>query len=305
LFIFKRNDSSVNTIDFKYNLRKIGFFPGKRKAKTNDELYATITDLGVQFKSVYDDSSHFLDAKKSMQIQSNLGADIIMAFDECTSPSQNKKYMKDSMLRSHKWELESIKYKDKKQAIYGIIHGGWFKDLRIQSTKFILSQPFEGIAIGGSLGQTKDEMYKILAWMSPYFDNRPIHMLGIGRVEDIFECVSHGLDTFDCVETTRIARHGNLYVSPRSGGNKNNKFRIEIRKSLYSKDKKPIDKDCTCSTCKKYTRSELHNMLKCKSPEYNRLSTIHNLHFMHNLTKIIRQSIIKGNFTKLKKEWLK
>ena len=289
----------------RYNLRKIGFFPGKRNAEENKEVYAEITEKGVKFKSTYDDSWHFIGPKESMQIQSDLGADIIMAFDECTSPSQNKTYMKKSMERSHKWELQSLKYRNPKQALYGIIHGGWFKDLRIKSTKFIISQPFDGIAIGGSLGKTKQEMYEILNWIAPLLDARPVHMLGIGWIDDIFECVERGIDTFDCVEMTRIARHGNLYISPAEKGNKKNKFRIEIRKQIFAKDKSPIDKTCACLTCKSYSKADLHKLYKSKSLKYRKLATIHNIHFMLNLTKLIRQSINQGKFTKLKKYWLK
>lgn len=293
----------------EHGLRKIGFFPNNRKtiAEKNGKNYARITERGVHFISVYNEKEHFMDAKKSMEIQSNLNSNIIMAFDECTSPTQSKEEIKRAMIRSHKWELESLKHHNPKQALYGIIHGGWYKDLRLQSTKFIKSLPFDGVAIGGSLGETKKDMYEILDWIIPYLDNdlRPRHMLGIGWVEDLFECVERGLDTFDCVETTRIARHGNLYVSPESGGDKKNKFTISIKKALYEKDKRKISKGCNCETCKKYNRCQIRNILKTDKRKYYRYATIHNLHFMENLTKQIRESIKKGNFSNLKKKWLK
>lgn len=294
------------------SIRKIGFFPGDKIPLPRGDSHAKITEEGVMFKSVYEDTEHFIGPKESMQIQSNLGADIIFAFDECTSPASDKKYIKESMERSHRWEKESLKYHNKKQALYGIIHGGWFKDLRIKSTEFINSLEFDGIAIGGSLGRTKSDMYEILDWIIPELDNRPRHMLGIGWVDDLFNCVERGIDTFDCVEMTRIARHGNLYISPRSDGSIENKFRIDIAKSIYENDRNPIDLSCSCYTCQNYTRSELRKIYKTMYQDgqakmtYGRLATIHNVHFMLDLTKQIRNSIIEdnGSFNKLKDYWL-
>ncbi len=291
------------------NIRKIGFFPGKNKITNNNnqEVFAEITNKGIIFTSVYNNKKRFMGPKESMQIQSNLGGDIIMAFDQCNCAGDSKAETKQAMKRSHKWELESLKHKDKSQALYGIIHGGTFKDLRLNSTKFILSRDFDGIAIGGSMGKTKPEMYKILSWVTNKLkeDKRPRHLLGIGWIDDIFNAVEQGIDTFDCVEMTRIARHGSLYISPKSQGSINNKFRLDINKARYSKDNKKIDFSCSCFTCMNYKRKDLHNMYKSRSKEYNRLATIHNVHFMLSLMEKIRNSIRQGNFKKLKKEWLK
>ena len=304
-------------IGAEIGVKKIGFFPGERMPSPKGDRHAKITKKGVIFKSIYPPyKEHFIGPKESMQIQSNLGADIIMAFDECTSPSSNKKYIEESMHRSHRWEKESIKFYNQNQALYGIIHGGWFKDLRIKSAKYINSLPFDGIAIGGSLGKTKKDMHKILDWIIPYLDNRPRHMLGIGWIDDLFNCVEHGIDTFDCVEMTRIARHGSLYISPETGGSLKNKFRINIQKTIFQKDKKPIDPNCSCSTCKKYSRSQIRTIYKKMTQNkedekakdlYGKLATTHNIHFMLNLARQIRESILKGNgaFQKLKSYWLK
>ncbi len=303
-------------IGSEIGVKKIGFFPGERTPSPRGNNNARITKRGVMFKSIYPPyKEHFIGPKESMQIQSNLGADIIMAFDECTSSSSNKSYIEKSMHRSHNWEKQSLKYKNKDQALYGIIHGGWFKDLRKESAKYISSLPFDGIAIGGSLGKTKEDMHKILGWIFPHLDDRPRHMLGIGWVDDLFCCVEQGIDTFDCVEMTRIARHGNLYISPKAGGEIKNKFRINIQKSIYKKDKKSIDPNCRCPTCKKYSRSDIRKIYKKMTKEkenkkikdlYGKLATIHNIHFMLDLTSKIRQSIMKGNnnFQKLKDYWL-
>ncbi len=284
--------------------RKIGFFNNNRQVEKNASSLAKVTERGVTFTSIYDNSKHFMGPKESMQIQSDLGANIIMAFDECTSATSNKAYIAESMERSHRWEKLSLKYRNKKQALYGIIHGGWFKDLRLESAEIINSLPFDGIAIGGSLGPDKKSMYEVLDYVIPALDDRPRHMLGIGWVDDVFECVERGMDTFDCVETTRVARHGYVFISPRSGGNKKNKFRLSIRKSLYEKDKKKIDSTCSCELCKNYNRSQAHDLYKAKAPEYYRLATIHNITFMLDVMRQIRNSIKNQTFQKLKKRWM-
>lgn len=285
--------------------RKIGFIPGERKETDPEKQFAKISDKGVKFTSVYDNSESFMGPKESMEIQSALGADVIMAFDECTSAFSDKEYIKESMERSHRWEELSLKYRDKGQALYGIVHGGWYKDLRIKSAKFVNSLGFDGIAIGGSLGKSKENMGEILDWVIPELDDRPRHMLGIGWVDDVFECVERGIDTFDCVEMTRIARHGELYISPSSGGNKENGFTIALSRGKYVGDSRYIDDKCKCPTCKEgYTRAELRKLYKAKDPEYNRLATLHNIWFMQDLMRQIRVSIINGRFSELKKKWL-
>ncbi len=294
-----------------HEIRKIGHFPENRtpsKEKTEKEPLAKVTDKGITFQSTYDKSRQLITPEISMQIQSNLGSDIIMAFDECTSQLSSKEYIKEAMQRTHKWALESLKHHNPKQALYGIIQGGFFKDLREESANFILSQPFDGIAIGGSLGETKKDMHAILDWLLLRLqnDSRPRHLLGIGWIDDLFECIERGIDTFDCVQMTRIARHGDLYISPPQG-NLKNKFKIEINKPEYSQDNSPIDSKCNCHTCSNYTRAYLSHLYKAKEISYYRLASIHNVYFMLSLAKQIRQSIIKGNnnFKKLKENWLK
>lgn len=292
------------------NAKKVGFVPENRAPAKNEkrESFAKVSERGVLFTSMYDGKKYFMDAKKAMEIQGDLGADIVMAFDECTSAFQSKNYIRESMERSHRWEIESLKHKSKEQAIYGIIHGGWFKELRVRSAKFVNSQKFDGIAVGGSLGKAKKNMYKILEWTIPHLDDRPRHMLGIGHIDDIFECVERGIDTFDCVEMTRLARHGSVYVSPTSGGSKKNKFKIDLGRGKFANDKKKLDKNCKCSTCKKYSRAELRKLHKSQDFEtrktYGKLATIHNIFFIENLTREIRASIKKGKFKELKRKWI-
>jgi len=296
----------------EHNVGKLGNTFMISKTKKNQEKQkklATINDKGVTFRAHDSGEKVFLNPKKSIEIQQNLGVDIILAFDECTSPLSGYEYTKKAMERTHRWAIESLKYHKKKsrktkQALYGIIQGGHFKDLRFESSKFISSLDFDGIAIGGSLGISKKDMYQILDWCIPLLpENKPRHLLGIGEIEDLFGGVEKGIDTFDCVNPTRIGRRGSLFVSPKSGGNLKNKFRISIKNSKYKLDKKPIDKDCRCLTCKSYSRAYLNHLFKAKEIVYYKLASLHNVKFMLDLMEKIRKSINNGTFNKLKKEW--
>ncbi len=273
------------------------------KANHKENL-TRITDEGITFKSLCDGKWRFLDAQSSMQIQSNLDSDIIMAFDECTSPLSDYDYTKMAMQRTHDWAELSLKYHDKDQAIYGIIQGGWFEDLRAESTRIISTLPFDGLAIGGSLGSCKGDMHQVLEWVVPQLDDRPRHLLGIGDIDDIFECVQRGMDSFDCVSPTRIARRGDLYITPAAGGRPENKFRLKIKSIKYEEDAGPVDPSCGCSTCRNYSRAYLRHLYRSRELSYFRLATIHNLHFMLRLMEQIRESIRLGRFSQLKEQWL-
>lgn len=278
----------------------------KESKKPKKENLTRITDEGISFKCLEDGAWHFLNAEKSMKIQSNLGSDIIMAFDECTSPLSDYDYTRQAMQRSHKWAEESVRHHDKSQALYGIIQGGWFEDLREESTLAIADMPFDGIAIGGSLGNSKQDMHQVLDWTVPRLDgDRPRHLLGIGEIDDLFECVGRGIDTFDCVSPTRIARRGSLLLSPQSGGSLENKFRINIKSSQFREDGRPPDPECSCPTCRTYSRAYLRHLYVARELSYFRLATVHNLHFMLRLMEEIRESIRQGRFLELKCKWLK
>src|SRR3989344_5188784 len=271
------------------------------KSKENESL-VKITNKGVYFNSIYDGSQHFIDSKKSMEIQSNLGSDAIMAFDECSAANKSIAYQKNALERTHAWALNSLKYHNKKQALYGIIQGGNNKPLRVKSAKFILSKKFEGIAIGGSFGDSfgdsKEAMLEVMGWINTLWkdDARPRHMLGIGWIDDIFELVERGIDTFDCVHMTRIARHGNLLISPESGGKISNKFKIKIKSGKFKDQKIRIDNKCRCEFCKNYNRSEAYALVKSDKLKFGRLATIHNISFMLDLMKQIRESIKQDRF---------
>jgi len=277
-----------------------------RPKPVKKENLTRISDEGISFKSQTDGAWHFLNSEKSMKIQSNLDSDIIMAFDECTSPLNDYDYTRKAMLRTHVWAEESIRYHNQNQALYGIIQGGWFEDLRRESTEAISSQPFDGIAIGGSLGNSKQDMHQVLDWtVQRLDDSRPRHLLGIGDIDDLLECVSRGIDTFDCVTPTRIARRGSLLLSPEAGGSQDNKFRINIKSAKFKEDRLPIDPNCTCPTCHTYSRAYLRHLYVTRELSYFRLATLHNLHFMLRFMEEIRDSIRSGSFLQLKEKWLK
>ncbi len=259
----------------------------------SSENLTKITEEGVYF---YDDKERFLSPEISMHIQEKLGADIVFAFDECTSPLNSYKYVKDSMERTHRWALRSLATKMRSdQALYGIVQGGEFRDLREESARVIGRMAFEGLAIGGSFG--KLEMHDVLRWTVPLLpDGKPRHLLGIGRIEDVLNAVELGIDTFDCVIPTREARHGSLWTE---GG------RFDVRKGKYENDENRIQDDCSCPVCSKnVTRSELHNLFKLRDREAGRLATIHNVWFFNDLMRRIRESIKEGKFGELKKEYL-
>jgi queuine tRNA-ribosyltransferase len=293
------------------------------KALIHDPKLAKIDDEGVTFTSHLDGSKHRFNAEISIQTQHKLGGDIILAFDECPSPLHDYTYTKKSLERTHQWEKQSLEthklLESKKetksvsgkypyphsQYLFGIPHGGAYQDLRTHSAKYVSSLEFDGFSIGGSLGNTKKDMHAVLDWTVPLLDpQRPRHLLGIGDIDDIFECIERGIDMFDCVGPTRIARNGGLLISPAQGGNKSNKFRIIIRNAEFKEDSSPIDSTCTCYTCKNHSRAYVRHLFIANELLGFRLATIHNVHFMLQLTRTIREAIIENQFQKLKKEWL-
>lgn len=257
-----------------------------------------ITDDGAFFTSHLDGSKHFLNPEKSIQIQEDLGADIILAFDECTSPLSDKRYTQQAMERTHRWAKESLEAKTRDdQALYGIIQGGEYKDLREKSTKFISSLPFDGFAIGGSLGKSRLDMFKVVEWTIKNLkeEGKPRHLLGIGDPAGILENVQRGCDTFDCVAPTRVARNGELMTGQGD---------INIFNAKYKENKNPIEKICFCYTCKNFSLAYLHHLFKSREILGIQLATIHNLSFMMRFMKNIRESIKDGQFAKFKKEFL-
>ncbi len=255
-----------------------------------------ITDNGVEFRSHINGRKIFLRPEDSIRIQEELGADIIFAFDECTSPTDSRGYVEKSLERTHAWAKRSLAaHRRKDQALFGIVQGGDWKNLRTTSAEYIGSLAFHGFGIGGSFG--KKEMLDVLNWTIPLLpENKPRHLLGIGLVEDIFDAVARGIDTFDCVEPTRLGRHGTLLTA--SG-------RMRISAAKFRADKKPAENGCPCELCAKYSRAYLHHLFRADEMLGPRLATIHNLTFMHRLMAEIRKNIASGKFLQFKRNFLK
>ncbi|MFA6475836.1 MAG: tRNA guanosine(34) transglycosylase Tgt [Candidatus Paceibacterota bacterium] len=249
---------------------------------------AKIDEDGVTFKSHIDGSLHRFTPERSMQIQHNLGADIIFAFDECTSPSADYDYQKQAMERTHRWAKRSLdehkKIKAGEQALFGIVQGGRHQDLREESARVIGGMDFDGFGIGGSFD--KEDMGTAVGWVSAILpENKPRHLLGIGEPEDILEGIKNGADTFDCVTPTRMARNGTLMVK---GG------RLNILNAQYREDFTPIEEGCGCYTCQHYTRAYLAHLFRAKEMLAGTLASVHNLYFLIHLTEQIRQDILEG-----------
>lgn len=275
------------------------------KSSKKGNKWARVDEDGVTFKNPLTGEIVRLTPQKSMEIQSNLDSDIIFAFDECTSPLSDKEYTAEALERTHRWEEECLKTYNREQALFGIVQGGEYRDLRERSAKFVAQKDFAGFGVGGSLGKSKVDMHNILEWVMPHLpEEKPRHLLGIGAVEDIFNSVERGIDMFDCVAPTRWARRGHLYVSPREGGNAKNKFRINIRNAQFKEDEKPIDRSCNCFVCRNYSRAYLRHLFNAEELTYFRLSSYHNVNFLLRLMERIRDSIDKGYFHEMKKEWL-
>ncbi len=248
-----------------------------------------IDDAGVTLKSNIDGSSHRFTPEKSIQIQENLGADIIMAFDECSDPNDHA-YSKIAMERTHRWAERCLTTKKRNdQALFGIIQGGINPDLRAASAQFIASLPFPGIAIGGlSVGETKDEMHAMLDLVTPLLPESKLrYLMGVGTPEDLIDGIARGVDIFDCVLPTRLARH-NAAFSPEG--------RLNLMNATFARDPRPIDETCKCYTCHKFSRAYLRHLIMAKESLAGTLLSIHNLHALIQLVKDIRLSIMDGTF---------
>jgi len=265
---------------------------------------AVLDEEGVTFFSHLDGSKNRLDPESSIHMQEDIGADLIVAFDDHESPLWDYEETKKSLERTNRWGLESLKFhKREDQLMYGVVHGGMFEDLRVESAKFT-NKHFKALAIGGSYS-SKETLYKVIDSCVPYFDlEKPRHLLGIAEVADLFEGVERGMDFFDCVAATRRGRHGNLYISPRNGGSAKNNFTTSIINSRYTLDENPIDPGCTCYACQNHTRAYIQHLFKADELLGKRLGATHNVHFIINLAKQIRQAILEDRFEELKKEWL-
>ena len=283
----------------------------------NDELgehakLVSIDDDGVTFRSHIDGSEHRFTAEVAIDIQHKLGADIIMAWDECTPDDADEAYAKKALKRTHEWAERSLTYhkqtekKTNKQFLFGIVQGAQHKVLREESAHVISAMDFDGIAIGGeSIGYNMKATKEILSWVMPLIpENKPHYTMGVGySPTDLFEVVEAGIDMFDCVAPTRIARNGALYVSPEVKEH-DKKYTITITRVDYREDKNPIDPSCTCHTCKNYSRAYIHHLFRAGEMLGYRLATIHNLHFLLELMRDMREAIQEDRFLEMKKKWI-
>lgn len=262
-----------------------------------------IKEDGVFFSSHLDGSKHFFTPEKSIAVQIILGADMMVAFDECTFYPATRRYSRSAMERTHRWAIRCLSEAEKRhdyQALYGVVQGGTYKSLRQQSAEYIDSLPFEGTAIGGvSVGESKKEMVTVLDWVIPRLvSEKPRHLLGVGEINDIFELVQRGIDSFDCVMPTRLGRMGFCLAQ------KTERFLIDLNKSIFAFDEKPIEEDCRCFVCQNYSRAYLHHLFGTKELLAYRLATYHNLWFLERLTDNIKEAIRQNEFLNLKKQWL-
>lgn len=286
-----------------------------------------IDEDGVTFTSHWDGIKHRFTPERSLKMQHILGSDIMIAFDECTPYPTTYQYAVKAMERTHRWAVRSLEEHKRLsnlrpvgrqgdtqnlyQALYGVVQGSIYEDLRKDSANVISAMDFDGIAIGGvSVGESKEEMRNVLKWVTPLLpDHKPRHLLGVGEVDDVFVMIEHGIDTFDCVQPTRLARMGRVFVSNESytsnrSNKTNHRYEIDITKKLYATDTGPLDPMCTCMTCAQFSRAYLYHLFHVKELLGYRLATLHNIHFMHTLVAQIRASLLDGTFHELKKRWI-
>ena len=263
-----------------------------------------IKEEGVTFHSHVDGRIIFMGPEESMQIQSNLGSTIAMAFDECPSSVAERKYVEDSVARTTRWlercrvemnRLNSLEDTvNKKQMLFGINQGAIFPDIRIEHAKRISEMDLDGYAVGGlAVGETHEQMYHILDETVPYLPkHKPTYLMGVGTPANILEGVARGVDFFDCVYPSRNGRHGHLYT---------NKGKINLFNVKYEKDMRPIEEGCQCPACKSYSRAYIRHLLKAKEMLGMRLCVLHNLYFYNTMMAEIREALDNGSFEKYKK----
>ena len=258
-----------------------------------------ISEQGVQFKSPIDGSLVELDPEISMQVQNDLGSDIVMIFDECTPFPASYEQASESMKLSLRWAQRSKEaHGQSDAALFGIVQGGMFEELRTESIKGLMDIGFDGYAIGGlSVGEPAEDRLRVLDHMQSLLpEDKARYLMGVGKPEDIVEAVARGIDMFDCVIPTRNARNGYLYTSTGV---------LRIRNQKYQFDERPIDKNCDCYTCQHYSRAYLKHLDKCGEMLGGRLNTIHNLSYYHRLMTQIRNAIIDGKFSEFQDEFVR
>jgi len=270
-------------------------------ANKSKKSLVKISEGGVTFQSHLDGSRHLFTPQKVLDIQNNLGSDIAMVLDECAPGKSDKKYARAAMERTHLWAKQAIDYAKKKKfkmAIFGIVQGVTYDDLRQESAEYINSLNFDGNAIGGlAVGESKENTYRALDVVLPLLDkDKPRYLMGVGEPEDILEAVERGVDMFDCVAPTRIARNGQVITF---GG------KLNMMNAKFKTDKEPIEKGCDCYACQNYSRAYVRHLLIAGEVLGIRLTTIHNLRFMMRFMEEIRSAINSREFIRYKKNFLR
>lgn len=261
-----------------------------------------ITEEGAEFRSYLDGRKLFLTPEKSIDIQRKLGADLIVQLDECTPFHVDKEYTARSMAMSMRWGDRSLaewkRKDDGRQVMYGIVQGGIYPDLRKECCEWLQNSGFFGTAVGGSLGSHKEQMYEVVSYCTPHLpEGRPVHLLGIGGFRDIFEGVKLGMDTFDCVSPTRLARHG---WALKKGAEKE---RINVRNARFKEDAGPVDESCACPCCQSYSLSYLNHLFRAGEMLGMQLLSMHNVFTMNRLMRELRTAIANDALTPLEKDW--
>lgn len=257
-----------------------------------------IDDEGVTFRSHVDGSEHRFTPQKSIAVQEQLGADIVVALDVCTPYPSDYEHNRAALERTHRWAERSRKAQSRQdQMMLGVVQGGTFADLREESARYLASLDFPGYAIGGlSVGEPKEAMHGMLEVTIPLLpEEKPRHLLGVGSPEDLFECVARGVDIFDCALPTRVARNGTFFTS---------EGRVNIRNAQYKDDPAPVQEGCTCYCCRHFSRGYLRHLVMAKEILGLRLATLHNLHFVLGLMEEIRKAVLEGTFSALKERFL-
>ena len=268
---------------------------GKSLLKINEE--------GASFRSYLDGSKLFLSPERSIDIQRRLGADFILQLDELTTSDATREYTARSMAMSARWGDRSLaefeRGDDGRQALYGIVQGGLYPDLREESSAYTASRAFFGTAIGGAFGNTRQTLYEVIDMCVPYLHpDRPIHLLGIGGIADVFNGVRRGMDTFDCVSPTRLARHGWALVKGAPGE------RLNLRNARFREDSEPLDGNCPCYACRGFSRSYINHLLRASEITGLVLLSIHNVATMTRLMREVRAGIETGTLGQVQGEWL-
>ncbi len=280
-----------------------GEIKGRTVSNRNQALIRIDEEHGAIFRSYRGGDILNLNPETSMDIQRKIGADFVVQMDECTPYHAEREYTEKSMRMSHRWGDRSLiafeKSHDGTQGVYGVVQGGVYRDLREESAAYVSERPFFGTAVGGCLGGTKVHFYEIVNWLVGRLpENRPVHLLGIGKIEDIFECVKMGMDTFDCVTPTREARHGRVSMKGHPKG-----F-INILNKRYRDDDSPLDETVGLASSAYYTKAYVHHLMKAEEMLAFQIISQHNVATIAKLMREIREAIKTDTLDQLKKEWL-